>query len=141
MTRGITVKVPTDKVLTMLKAKLAEMEQTERDYPAIQAKYDAEVAAWEQKCVKYAIKNYTKASAIDATSSYSSSNQAIKVAMYFDLAEMPKRPKNPTNGFNPANSYQWNNELDELKQTIKLLEMHDGDHISTATYKNVARFL
>jgi hypothetical protein len=140
MTRGITVKVPTDKVLTMLKTKLAEMEQQMVDYPAKEEEYKKALKAWEQACLKYAIKNSSKAQWTDASTTWTNNSDTVKVTLWFKEGELPKRPKNPNEG-RSINGYQWHNDLEELRHTIKLLEMHDGDHISTATYKNVARFL
>ena len=140
MTRGITVKVPTDRVLTMLKTKLAEMEQQQADYPAKETEYKKALKAWEQACLKYALKNSSKAYETDASTAWNNSSDTVKVTLWFKADDLPKRPKNPNEGVS-INGYQWNNDLDELRHTIKLLEMHDGDHISTATYKNVARFL
>jgi len=140
MSKSITVKIPTTKVLELLKAKQVKMELDKENYPALREKYLSDVAAWEDKCLKIAIKNAGKALAKEAGMGYGSTRDTVKVTMYLSADLFPPRPIDESNQYN-INSYKWEEDYKELLQTIRLLEMHDGEFVSTSTYRNVSRFL
>jgi len=140
MSKSITVKILTTKVLELLKAKQVQMELDKENFPALREKYRAEVAAWEEKCLKIAIKNSGKVLAKDASMGYGSTQDTVRVTMHLPAELFPERPIDESNQYN-INSYKWTENYVELLQTIKLLEMHEGEYVSTSTYKNVTRFL
>jgi hypothetical protein len=144
MSRSITVKIATDKVIAMLQTKLAEMDKAAAEYPVQLAKYEKELKTWENNCVKIAVKNASKAVESEAsyTRSYNGGRDAegLKVSLFFKGELFPAKPTGPSYSTSPDN-YHFKNDREELEQTIRLLQMHEGDYISTATYKNVSRFL
>ncbi len=140
MSKSITVKILTTKVLELLKAKQVQMELDKESYPALREKYLADVAVWEDKCLKIAVKNSGKVLAKDASMGYGSTQDTVRITMHLPAALFPERPVDESRQHN-INSYRWTEDYEELLQTIRLLEMHDGEYVSTSTYKNVSRFL
>jgi len=140
MSKSITVKIPTTKVIELLKAKKVQMELDKENYPALRDKYLADVEAWTEKCLKIAIKNAGKAVSSEASFGYGTIRDNLKVSMHLPAELFPPRPVDESNASN-YNSFKWVDDYKELQQTIRLLEMHDGEFVSTSTYKNVSRFL
>ena len=140
MSKSITVKIPTTKVIELLKAKKVQMELDKENYPALRDKYLADVEAWTEKCLKIAIKNAGKTLSTEASFGYGATKDTLKVSMHLPAELFPERPLDESRQYN-INSYKWTEDYVELLQTIRLLEMHDGEYVSTSTYKNVSRFL
>jgi hypothetical protein len=140
MSKSITVKIPTTKVIELLKAKKVRMELDKANYPALRDKYLADVEAWTEKCLKIAIKNAGKTLSTEASFGYGGTRDNLKVSMHLPAELFPPRPVDESSE-NNYNSYKWTDDYKELQQTIKLLEMHEGEFVSTSTYRNVARFL
>jgi len=63
----------------------------------------------------------------------------MKVTMWFDPALFPPKPEEPE--IVRRGKYSLENDVSELRDTVRMLKLHEGDTISTATYKSVARFL
>jgi hypothetical protein len=140
MSKSITVKIPTTKVIELLKAKQVQMELDKENYPILRDKYLAEVADWQEKCLKIAIKNASKALSIEASFGYGYTADTLKATMQLPAELFPPRPVDDSKE-STYNSFEWRKDYTELQQTIKLLEMHDGEFVSTSTYRNVSRFL
>ena len=139
-TKGITIKVTTSKVIALLEDKLKTMEQSQTDYSILEADYKSKREAWEKKCVSIAVKQSSKALDSDAGISYSSRPATtMKVTMWFDPALFPLKPEEPE--VVRRGKYSLENDVNELRDTVRMLQLHEGDTISTATYKSVARFL
>jgi hypothetical protein len=140
-TKGITIKVTTSKVIALLEDKLKTMEQSQTDYSILEADYKSKRKAWEKKCVSIAVKQSSKALESDAGTSYSSGlgNTTMKVTMWFDPALFPPKPEEPE--IVRRGKYSLESDVTELRDTVRMLKLHEGDTISTATYKSVARFL
>lgn len=139
MARGITIKVPTVKLLAQLELKLAEMDKERDSYASRKAAYDKTLTDWEQAVLTKAKKSLS--SALDTNVSvnhYGTPN--IKVLFYFDPADLPARPKYQDIQ-NPETSFKWKEDHEELSQAIRLLKMTDDEVVSTATYRSVTRFL
>lgn len=139
--KGITIKVTTSKVITLLEDKLKSMEQSLTDYAILDADYKSKQKAWETKCVSIATKQSSKALESNAVVSWSSgiSNTTMKVTMFFDPALFPPKPEEPE--IVRRGKYSLEGEVSELRDTVRMLKLHEGDTVSTATYKSVARWL
>ena len=139
MARGITVKVPTAKIIAQLELKLAEME-TERDsYPIRKAAYDKTLADWEQAVLTKAKKSLSSAVQTDVSVNHWGTPN-IKVLFYFTPEDLPARPKYQDIQ-DPSLNYKWKEDYEEVSQAIRLLKMTDDEVVSTATYRSVTRFL
>lgn len=138
MAKGITVKVPTAKLIAQLEAKLTEMDNYRESYPILKEAYNKKVTEWEQAVLTKAKKSLSSARDTDVSvNHYGTPN--IKVLFIFDPADLPARPKYE-DSVDPS-SYKWKEDYEELSQAIRLLKMTDDEVVSTATYRSVTRFL
>ena len=138
--RGITIKVATSKVLSLLEDKLTEMEQSLVDYEILQADFKSKLSAWEKKCVSVAVKQSSKAVETQVGHNWSSSiSGSLKVTMFFDPALFPPRPEEPE--VVRRGKYHLESEVTDLRDVVRMLKLHEGDTVSTATYKSISRFL
>lgn len=139
MARGITIKVPTAKLLVQLEAKLTEMDNERDSYATRKAAYNKTMTDWEQAVLTKAKKSLSSALDTDVSvNHYGTPN--IKVLFYFDPADLPARPKYQ-DIVDPNSSFKWKEDYEELSQAIRLLKMTDDEVVSTATYRSVTRFL
>lgn len=137
--RGITIKVSTDKVIQLLEAKLADKQQELANYPALQEKYEAEVKAWEKKCVSIALKNVSKSLESSVQDDWSSRDGTTKLSIWYDKGLFPEKPKKPE--VVNFGRYSIGNDVTDLQDVIRMLRLHESDTISTSSYKSVARWL
>lgn len=139
--RGIIIKVATSKVISLLEDKLNSMEQSLTDYAILDADYKSKQKAWETKCVSIATKQSSKALESNAVVSWSSgiSNTTMKVTMFFDPALFPPRPEEPE--VVRRGKYSLENDVNELREIVRMLNLHEGDTVSTATYRSISKYL
>lgn len=136
--RGITVKLPKDKVIKTLQAKLKEYDKKRDAYPALKAEQDRKHEAWKKSVLAAAKKNF--ANAIDTSVSYSRYGQTtVQVSLTFTEADIPKMLEQPSLD-NPDN-YHFKEEYEDITQAIRLLQMSDDEYVSASTYKSIVRYL
>lgn len=138
-TKGITIKITTGKVITLLEDKLKVTEREFADYPAIEQAYDNAIKAWQKKCATIALKNASKALENTIVEDYAGNTPTTRATFWFSRDLFPDKPNKPS--AIKFGKYQVENEIRDLKDTIRMLKLHEGDTISTATYKSVSRFL
>jgi hypothetical protein len=139
MARGITIKVPTAKLLAQLEAKLVEMDKERDSYASRKAAYNKTMTDWEQAVITKAKKSLSSASNANVSTNHWG-GKTIKVEFIFNPADLPARPKYE-DIIDPNSSYKWKEDYEELSQAIRLLKMTDDEVVSTATYRSVTRFL
>ena len=138
-TKGITIKVTTSKVIALLEDKLTTMEKSLADYPVISDKHDKAVEAWKKKCLSIAAKQATKTLDTTVVEDYSNNTLTTRVTYWFNRDVFPPKPEQPDTL--KLGKYSMAREVEELQDIIRMLKLHEGDSVSTATYKSVARFL
>lgn len=139
MARGITIKVPTAKLLAQLEAKLTEMDKERDSYATRKAAYNKTITDWEQAVITKAKKSLSSASNTSVSMNHWGAS-TIKVEFIFTPDNLPARPKYE-DLVDPNTSYKWKEDYEELSQAIRLLKMTDDEVVSTATYRSVTRFL
>jgi hypothetical protein len=137
--RGLTIKISTNKVIQILEDKLATKQQEYADYPAQQEKYDAQVKAWEKKCLSIALKNVSKSLESSVQDDWSARDGRTRLSIWYDKDLFPEKPKKP-DAVN-FGRYSISNDVTDLQDVIRMLKLHESDTISTATYKSVSRWL
>ena len=61
MSKAITVKVATPKVIKALEARLVKLEKDYTSQEALEAKYQKAIEKWRKEISKWAIANFSKA--------------------------------------------------------------------------------
>ncbi len=138
MSRAITVKVATPKVIKALETKLAEIKKAYAEQGANEAKYQKAREKWQKEIGKWAIANFSKAENI--RTNYRNWNSTLNVD--FDIITKDTEfPAEPQKDFEVIHQHSYNEMKEELENAIRILKMTDEEVVSTSTYNAIARYL
>ena len=138
MSRQITVKVATTKVIKALETRLATLEKDYASQSEKEAKYQKSVEAWKKEIGKWAIANFSKAENI--RTNYRQWNNTLNVD--FDIITKEGTfPKEPEKDFEVVHTHQYNEMKEEITNAIRILKMTDEEVVNTSTYNAIARYL
>jgi hypothetical protein len=140
MARGkaISVKIPTQRVITALETKLAELETNWTNQEANEAKYEKAREAWRKEVQAYAIAHI--ADAINFRTNFRSWNNNLNID--FDLTVNEKDlPTEPEREFEQLHQHNYREQKEEMSNAIRILKMTDEEVVNTSTYNAVARYL
>jgi hypothetical protein len=139
-TRGkaISVKIPTQRVITALESSLAKLELDYTTQEANEAKYQESYEGYKKQLIDYAITNFTKAE--NFRTNYRSWNSQLNID--FDLTVLEKDlPLCPEKDFITMSQYEYKEKREEISNAIRILKMTDEEVVNTSTYNAVARYL
>jgi len=135
--QGINVKVPRAKVIKALEQALVKLETNYKNQEANEKKYNAAMDKWREQVAKLAAAKITKAENLRATVRY---NSAINVE--FDLPKgSVNLPTEPEKNYDSMLEWQYKDSKEEIENAIRVLNMCDDEHISTATYGGISKYL
>ena len=138
MSRAITVKVATPKVIKALETRLATLEKDYATQGANEAKYNKSVEAWRKEIGKWAIANFSKAE--NLRTNYRSWNNTLNVD--FDIITKEGTfPAEPEKDYEVIHRHSYNEMKEEMENAIRILKMTDEEVVNTSTYNAVARYL
>ena len=138
MSRQITVKVATTKVIKALETRLAELEKNYASQEANEAKHEKAMEKWRKEVAKFAMANFAKAE--NFRTNYRSWNKTLNVD--FDLTVNESDfPKEPEKDYEVLHRHSYNEMKEELSNAIRILKMTDEEVVSTSTYNAIARYL
>ena len=138
MSRQITVKVATTKVIKALETKLAQIEKDYASQGENEAKYAKAVEKWRKEVGKWAIDNFTKAE--NLRTNYRSWNNTLNVD--FDIITKEGTfPAEPEKDFEVIHTHTYNDQKEEITNAIRILKMTDEEVVNTSTYNAIARYL
>ena len=140
MARGkaISVKIPTQRVITALETKLAELEANYKTQDENEAKYQDAYKAWQKELADFAIAHFSKAENI--RTNYRSWNKTLNVD--FDIVGSDKDfPVEPERNFEQIHQHNYREQKEEMSNAIRILKMTDEEVVNTSTYNAVARYL
>lgn len=134
MSKPLSVKIKKDKVLKALRTSLSKRMTWKDDYAKERAKYEKAQKAWENAVIKKVGKN-TKPSEI----SVRVWGDKVRVQYEFNLKlkAFPDEPQAPET----KNDWQVRQEIEEIENAIRMLEMSDDEIINTSTYRSIAGYL
>ena len=138
MSRAITVKVATPKVIKALETKLATIKKNYAEQEANEAKFDKAKKAWQKELINYAIANIKKAE--NFRTSYRSWNNMLNID--FDVAVSEKDlPTEPTRDFEQINSHTYKEIVEDIENALTILKMTDEETVNASTMKSIAQYL
>ena len=140
MARGkaISVKIPTQRVITSLEQALNKLELDYTSQEENEAKYNKAYEAWKQELVKFAVSKIEKAENLRAN--YRSWNKSLNVD--FDLTVSENEvPAEPEKDYTTLHKHTYNEMKEEISNAIRILKMTDEETVNTSTYNAVARYL
>jgi hypothetical protein len=138
MSRQITVKVATSKVIKALEARLATLEKDYSSQEAKEAKYQKAQEAWKKEIGEWAIKNFSKAT--NLRTSHRSWNNTLNVD--FDIITKEGTfPSEPEKDFEVIHQHSYREMKDDITNALTILKMTDEETVNASTMKQIARYL
>jgi hypothetical protein len=138
MTRAITVKVATPKVIKALEARLAELETNYANQTANEAKHTKAYEAWKKEIGKWAIANFAKAE--NLRTNYRSWNNNLNVD--FDIVvKAGDFPAEPEKDFEVVHTHQYREMKEDITNALTILKMTDEETVNASTMKQIAKYL
>ena len=150
MARAISVKIPTAKVIEMIEAKIAEINEDIATYPARKAEYKAQLEAYTNAVVaKVAelltnrgselLSNEDQDNKVGVSTNY---RNAVELTIGKDLLRGLEKPEEP-NDPEPRGYYgrNYGSKKAELEKTLTLLKMSEQETITSSAYNSVLELL
>ena len=138
MSRQITVKVATTKVIKALETRLATLEKDYASQEAKEAKYQKAVEAWRKEIGKWAIANFSKAE--NLRTNYRAWNNNLNVD--FDIVvKQGDFPAEPEKDFEQIHQHTYREMKEDITNALTILKMTDEETVNASTYNAIARYL
>jgi hypothetical protein len=138
MSRAITVKVATPKVIKALETKLASIKKDYAEQGANEAKYEKARNAWQKEVQDYAIANIKKAE--NFRTAYRSWNNSLNID--FDLTVSEKdMPVEPIRDYTTMYQHTYNEIVEDIQNALTILKMTDEETVNASTMKQIAQYL
>jgi hypothetical protein len=138
MSRQITVKVATTKVIKALEARLATLEKDYSSQEANEAKYQKAREKWNKEIGEWAIKNFTKAS--NLRTNYRQWNNTLNVD--FDIITKEGGfPKEPEKDYEQIHQHTYREMKEDITNALTILKMTDEETVNASTMKQIAKYL
>jgi hypothetical protein len=138
MSRAITVKVATPKVIKALETKLATIKKDYADQASNEAKYEKAREKWKKEVGEFAVANIKKAE--NFRTSYRQWNNTLNVD--FDLITKESDfPKEPERDFTVMHQHSYNEIVEDISNALTILKMTDEETVNASTMKQIAKYL
>lgn len=138
MTKAITVKVATPKVIKALETRLAKIEKDYASQEKYEAEYQKAITAWKKEIAEFAIKKFAKAENI--RTNYREWNKTLNVD--FDItvtgSEFPAEPKRE---HETIHHHTYKEMVEDITNALNILKMTDEEVVNASTMKSIARYL
>jgi len=138
MSRAITVKVATPKVIKALETKLETIKKDYAAQGANEAKYEKARKAWQKELQDYAIANIKKSE--NLRTNYRSWNNTLNIDFDLTVAEKDL-PAEPTKDFVTMHQHTYNELVEDITNALTILKMTDEETVNASTMKQIARYL
>jgi hypothetical protein len=138
MSRAITVKVATPKVIKALETKLATIKKDYAEQASNEAKFEKSREKWRKEVGEFAIANIKKAE--NFRTNYRSWNNSLNVD--FDLIVKENDfPKEPERDFTIMHQHSYNEIVEDITNALTILKMTDEETVNASTMKQIAKYL
>ena len=138
MSKTLTVKVPTAKVIKALEIKLAAVKKEKESEPALEAKYQTAHAKWLTDVQKITMANQSKGTNIRVN--IQSWRNVVNIDYDLPLDKV-KLPEEPTRDFKTMADYEYKNTIEEITNALNVLRMTDELVVNASTMKSIAQYL
>ncbi|CAB4185434.1 hypothetical protein UFOVP1119_50 [uncultured Caudovirales phage] len=138
MSRQITVKVATTKVIKALETRLAKLEKDYKEQTANEAKHTKAMEAWKKEIGKWAIANFSKAE--NLRTNYRSWNKNLNVDFDITVSE-GQFPAEPEKDFEVIHTHQYKEIKEDITNALTILKMTDEETVNASTMKQIAKYL
>ena len=138
MSRSITVKVATPKVIKALETKLATIKTDYANQEKNEAKYQKDFEKYRKALADYAIANIKKATNI--RTNHRSWNNSLNIDFDVDTsgADFPAEPQRE---FEQLHSHTYKEIVEDITNALTILKMTDEETVNASTMKQIAKYL
>jgi len=138
MSKAITVKVTTVKVIKALETRLATLEKDYATQETKEAKYQKAMETWRKEVSKWAIANFSKAENIRIN--YRNYNHTLNID--FDIITKESVfPIEPQKDFEIIRQHSYDEMKEEIRNALSILRMTDELTVNTSTMNQIAKYL
>lgn len=134
MSKSLSVKVSTVKLVKALEAALAKREKEISDYKKAYADYEKERKDFQKALVSMVGTNKLILKETQLSNGWR--NEPPTAVLTFTYGSGVKLPVEPEHY-----GHHYQHEISEIKNAIAILKMTDDETVSTNTYKGVAQYL
>ena len=139
MSRAITVKVATPKVIKALEASLAKLELDWSSQESNEAKYEKAREKYRKEVQEFAIANVKKAT--NFRTSYRHYNNTLNIDYDIVIANEKDLPVEPEREFELLHKHEYNSMKEEITNALNILRMTDEETVNASTMKQIAKYL
>jgi len=138
MSRAITVKVATPKVIKALETKLATIKADYASQAKNEAQFEKANEKWKKEVLKFALDNVKTAT--NVRSNYRSWSDSVNVD--FDISTKGVDfPAQPERDFEIMHGHQYKEIVEDITNALTILKMTDEETVNASTMKQIARYL
>ena len=138
MSRAITVKVATPKVIKALETRLATLEKDYASQEANEAKFQKKHEAWKKEIGKWAIANFSKSE--NLRTNYRNWNNTLNVD--FDIVVKESDfPVEPEKDYETIHQHSYREIKEDITNALTILKMTDEETVNASTMKQIAKYL
>jgi len=138
MSRAITVKVATPKVIKALETKLEIIKETFANQDRLEADYQEQLKAWNKSLTDYALSKIDTATNI--RTNYRSWNNSLNIDFDVDT-KGTDFPAQPERNFEQIHRHTYNDMVEEISNALSILRMTDEETVNASTMKQIAKYL
>ena len=138
MSRAITVKVATPKVIKALETKLETIKKDKENEASNEAKFQKLNEKWKKEIIAFAIANIKKAE--NVRSNYRSWNNQLNIDFDLTVSELDM-PKQPERDFTTMHDHTYREMVEEINNALSILRMTDEETVNASTMKSIAKYL
>jgi hypothetical protein len=138
MNRGITVKLPTHKVITALETKLAKVKEDYANQETNEAEYNKAYAIWQKELTAFAINNVKNAT--NFRTNYREWNSTLNID-YDVIVDAIDLPVCPERNHNTMSHHSYKDIVEDITNALSILRMTDETTVNASTMKQIAKYL
>ena len=138
MNRGITVKLPTHKVITALETKLAKVEEDYANQEVNEAEYNKAYDIWQKELTAFAINNVKNATNFRTNYREWNSTLNIDYDVIVDVIDLPVCPERK---HNTMSHHSYKDIVEDITNALSILRMTDETTVNASTMKQIAKYL
>jgi hypothetical protein len=138
MSRAITVKVATPKVIKALETKLEKIKSDYANQAENEAKFDKATEKWKKEVLAFALANVKTAT--NVRSNYRSWSDSVNID--FDISTKGTDfPAQPERDFEIIHAHTYKELVEDISNALTILRMTDEETVNASTMKQIAKYL
>ena len=138
MSRAITVKVATPKVIKALETKLATIKSDYANQAKNEAKFQKENEKYRKALQEYAIANIKRATNVRVN--HRSWNDTVNIDYDVDTKGVDF-PAEPQRDFETLHERVYKELVEDITNALTILKMTDEETVNASTMKQIAKYL